>query len=109
MKADSCGLECIFEIDESELKALFHGGLDGILIFREVGGDGRREIPFSLKYNKKQKEDIEFSTNLPKTYFGDAESIEFVIGYYFYECLKEKRQYGNRFATGGKLDIRVSS
>src|SRR3989344_7624571 len=92
MKASSVGLECIIEINEEEFKILEDEKLEGVLRFYPVGnieGIGKREIPFTLKYEIEQKESIECSLTPKRKYFGTVDFIEFKIGYHFYEDLKK--------------------
>jgi hypothetical protein len=104
MKAYSVGLETTIRLTEEEVKDLEHSQISGNLKFREVNGDSEKEILLTLHYNSSQKELME--TNLiPEGYFGDSKEIIFSINKDFYEILKERGQYGDRFWGTGKLII----
>jgi len=107
MKAYSVGLETTIHLTEDEIKNLGHSPISGNLKFREVNEDFEKEILITLSYNSSQKELMETKL-IPKGYFGDSRKIIFIINEEFYEKIKERGQYGDRFWGTGKLIVKTA-
>ena len=108
MKASAVGLETTVFLTEEENKQVKNSPIRGILKFREVNKDAKKEIPFILNYNLKQKETIEIELSPEGAYFGDSDEIKFNINNYFYENLEEYKEFADRFFGAGKLSIIIS-
>jgi hypothetical protein len=107
MKAYAVGLETTIQLTEEEIKNLGHSPISGNLKFREVNEDFEKDILITLSYNLSQKELMEIKL-IPKGYFGDSKEIVFSINRDFYETIKERGQYGDRFWGAGKLIVKTS-
>lgn len=107
MKAYSVGLETTIHLTEEEIKNLGHSPISGNLRFREVNEDSEKEISLVLSYDSSQKELMETRLT-PKGYFGDSKEIVFIINRDFYENIKERGQYGDRFWGAGKLIVKTA-
>lgn len=106
MRARSCGLETSITLNVEEMRNIGKGGVEGMLVFREVLENTTKEIPFSLNYCPNQREPAEVVIFPEETYFGNAEKLNFLINSEYYGwLLSSGRAEGARFLTNGKLNL----
>ncbi len=110
MKVNSIGLETIIELERKEFIELKDSGLNGVLNFRGVGYDSetKREIPVELIYSEKQLEFLEVESEPNDVYFGEIDRVRFSINSDFYREIERIGNWGCRFRTSGKLEIRTT-
>lgn len=106
MKAYSCGLEVEIKLTDEEITELENNPLEGILNFREVLKSDTREIPFSLRCDTGQGDFIKVKIIPKKTYFGDANKIDFCINKEYHQELLTYGSMIERFYISGKLRIK---
>lgn len=105
MKANSVGLEIEILLSNQEIAILATQPLNGVLHFRDIHSDMKRQIPLTLKYSGGHEESIRVNNTPSKGYFGDAKSISIDIQDYFFDALVERGSCGDRFLSSGKVLI----
>jgi len=103
IKAYSTGLE----IEVLGKKEEFNFPVETVLNFRD-NQNLRREIPLIIKYNKNQKETIEYSQSPDNCYAGHTEQIIITINKEYKKDLFENGHNIERFMSSGKLEIKFN-
>ena len=77
--------------------------------FRGVGNESDTEkyIPIEIIYSKEQQRLLEENFIPENTYFDKVDKVIFSINEEFYKEVKEYGYCGDRFATGGKFEIKL--
>lgn len=105
MRANSAGLELEIALSNDEIVQLRDFALEGILQFREINSDSKKQITLAIRYNPGENESIIVNHTPSNEYFGNAEQINIELQDYLYNCLMEKGECGDRFLGAGKVLI----
>jgi hypothetical protein len=108
MKAHSVGVETTIEkLTLEEINKLLIEPLTGQLKFYGVNSDEKREIPFELRFRKKQREPVKTEIIPKRIDFGDASKIIFSINKEYYTNLKDfgAADWARFFSGAGRLNI----
>ena len=109
MKASSVALEVEVGISREELIKLDGQTLPGVLKFNDWFSQPniKRDIPIEIKYNSQQNEFLEVQQNPRGVYFGEANSIRFIINREYYQSLISNGLSIGRFWHSGKLRVKI--
>lgn len=86
MKALCSGLRIAMDMSKSEVKKILEEEICGILYFTEI----KKEIPFSMIYQKEQRADLVIERVPAFSWLENADKINFITGGFFYESLIKK-------------------
>ncbi|HIG94717.1 MAG: hypothetical protein QT05_C0050G0014 [archaeon GW2011_AR13] len=109
MKAISRGTEIFVKLQSmEELSQLESQSLFGMLKYTEIfsNNDGPTpevQIPFSLKIDYSQREEVNVILSPQDAYIAKADNISFFINHEYYELLKKENHATARFWLDGKL------
>jgi len=109
MKAFSRGAEIFIKLRSiEELNLLESQGLFGILKYTEIFPNNDNstpevQIPFSLKIDYSQIEEVNVILSPQDAYIAKAKNINFFINSEYYELLKKENSATSRFWLDGKL------
>lgn len=107
MKCNACGLEVFLELSSKELTKLERNSLKGTMTYFEFQKNYKKEIEIELRYKHLQQNILCVEIIPKETYLGDAKKITFHINKEFYEGLKDKKFFGDRYLDSGKFIVGI--
>ncbi len=108
MKASSTGLKIKVHLSKKEALKLRKQDLEGILNFKDYDG-AKRQIPFTLKLTKDDKETIDVYHEPFNLYFGNAKNFSITLYPYHHENLLETGTCSDIFYVSGRVSVYLNN